>query len=127
MKKVCVCTLVILALIGLRMPSASALPPINLAWKAKYVEGNSNAAFVEAAKTANCKVCHGEDKKVRNDYGKAVGKFLTKAKITDMKKAGDEEGTKKYILEGLQKAESEKSSSGKTYGDLIKAGQLPGG
>ena len=29
--------------------------------------------------------------------------------------------------EGLQKAEGEKSAGGKTYGDLIKAGKLPGG
>ena len=67
--------------------------------------------------TAKCGVCHGSDKKVRNDYGKAVGAALGEPKVTDVEK----------IKAALKKAEGEKSSTeGKTFGDLIKDGKLPG-
>jgi len=126
MKKVWMCLLVLLVVAGLFVPSASALPPFNKEWMAKYKEGSKNATFVEAVETAKCNVCHqGESKKMRNDYGKAVGKYLTKAKYNEIK--DDEAAAKKYILEGLQKAEGEKNGGGKSYGDMMKAGTLPGG
>src|SRR6478672_7606583 len=121
MKKVCVC--LVLSLIGgaFTMQNASALPPFNKEWVAKYNAGEKNAAYAEA----KCNVCHaGESKKMKNEYGKAVGKYLTKAKYNEIKE--DEAAAKKYIAEGLAKAEAEKSASGKTYGDLLKAGELPG-
>jgi hypothetical protein len=102
------------------MQNASALPPFNAAWKAKYNPDEKNAAFVEA----KCNVCHaGESKKMKNEYGKAVGKYLTKAKYTEIKE--DEAAAKKYIEEGLAKAEGEKGGAGKSYGELIKSGKLP--
>jgi hypothetical protein len=125
MKKVCVSLVLVLVVIGWSVNSASALPPFNKEWMAKYVEGNSNAKFVEAVSTAKCNVCHqGTSKKEHNEYGKAVKKYLTKAKYTEIKE--DEAAGKKYILEGLQKAEAEKNGSGKTYGEMLKAGTLPG-
>ena len=72
MKKVCVC--LVLSLIGLAFSfqSASALPPFNKEWDAKYNAGDKNAAYTEA----KCNVCHaGESKKMKNEYGKVVGKF----------------------------------------------------
>ncbi|MFN9718219.1 MAG: hypothetical protein ACK58L_05955 [Planctomycetota bacterium] len=65
-----------------------------------------------------CAVCHPDkDKKVRNNYGAAVGGKLTKKNESDEAK----------IKESLTKAEGEKSATeGKTFGDLIKAGDLPG-
>jgi len=125
MKKVCVCF--VLCLFGIiSVQCASALPPFSKEWKGKYVEGNGNAKFVEAATTANCNVCHvGTDRKMRNAYGMAVSKYLTKAKFQEIK--DDVEVSKKYILDGLDKAAAEKNDSGKTYGELIKAGQMPGG
>ncbi|WP_166820457.1 hypothetical protein [Thalassoroseus pseudoceratinae] len=69
---------------------------------------------------ARCAVCHptanNRKKKVRNDYGKALGKALGAANVSDTDK----------IKNALKKIESEKSESGKTFGDLIKAGKLPG-
>jgi hypothetical protein len=107
---------------GWSLQSASALPPFNKEWVAKYNDGNKNAAFTDA----KCNVCHaGESKKMKNEYGKAVGKFLTKAKYNEIK--DDEAAAKKYILEGLLKAEAEKSAAGGSYGDAIKSGKLPGG
>ena len=121
MKKVCVCVVVCLIGLAWSMQSASALPPFNSAWQDKYNDGKKNTAFTDA----KCNVCHaGESKKMKNEYGKAVGKYLTKAKYNEIKE--DEGAAKKYILDGLAKAEAEKSGSGKTYGELLKAGELPG-
>ena len=126
MKKVWMCLLIVLVVAGLFVPNASALPPFNKEWMAKYKDGSKNAKFVEAVETAKCNVCHqGESKKMRNEYGKAVGKYLTKAKYNEIK--DDEAAAKKYILEGLQKAEGEKNGGGKSYGEMMKAGSLPGG
>ena len=126
MKKVCVCLVVALVAGCWLVPSASALPPFNKEWMAKYKEGNKNGKFVEAVDSAKCNVCHaGESKKVKNEYGKAVGKFLTKAKYNEIKE--DETAAKKYIIEGLEKAEGEKAAGGKSYGEMLKSGQLPGG
>jgi hypothetical protein len=126
MKKVCVTLVLGAVAVAFCVQSASALPPFQKEWKAKYADGNSNAKFVEAVETAKCNVCHmGTSKKDKNEYGKAVGKFLTKAKYNEIKE--DAEAAKKYILEGLDKAEAEKNAGGKTYGEVIKAGELPGG
>lgn len=66
----------------------------------------------------SCAVCHPvSSKKKRNNYGVAVGKNLGKKNQTDEEK----------IKEALVKAEKEKSHvEGKTFGDLIEAGELPG-
>ncbi len=126
MKKVCLCLLVVLVAVALFVPSASALPPFNKEWMAKYKEGSKDGKFVEAVETAKCNVCHqGESKKMKNEYGKAIGKYLTKAKYNEIK--DDEAAAKKYILEGFQKAEAEKNGGGKSYGEMMKAGALPGG
>ena len=121
MKKVCVCLVLALVAMGFSFQSASALPPFNKEWVAKYNAGDKYAVYTEA----KCNVCHaGESKKMKNEYGKAVGKYLTKAKYNEIKE--DEAAAKKYILEGLQKAEAEKAANGKTYGELLKGGTLPG-
>jgi len=66
----------------------------------------------------SCAVCHpSKSKKKRNNYGAAVGKNIGKKNQTDLEK----------IKEAITKAEKEKSATeGKTFGDLIKAGELPG-
>jgi len=122
MKRACLFIAASLMAIAWSLQSASALPPFNAEWKNKYNPGDKNPAYAEA----KCNVCHeGMSKKMKNEYGKAVGKFLTKAKYTEIKE--DEAAAKKYILEGLQKAADEKNAAGKSYGELIKGGKLPGG
>jgi len=65
-----------------------------------------------------CYVCHAsKNKKKRNDYGKALKKIIGKKNEKDIKK----------IIAALDKVAKEKSSvKGKTFGDLIKEGKLPG-
>ena len=99
MKKVCVTVVLGLVAVAFSLQSASALPPFNKEWTAKYVEGNSNTKFVEAVGTAKCNVCHeGTSKKMHNAYGKAVKKYLTKADFDVIK--ADPDKSKKYIEEG---------------------------
>lgn len=107
---------------------ALALPPFSAVWKVKYVEGNKDEKFLAAVDSAKCNVCHdaaSKSKKDKNEYGKAVGKYLTKAEYDKVK--ADMEAAKKFIQEGLAKAEAEKNGSGKTYGEMLKAGTLPSG
>jgi hypothetical protein len=115
-----------LVLVLLAAP-AWAIPPFSDAFKKAYVKpGEPLEAKVMEVK---CNVCHvGKEKKDKNEYGKAVGKFLKKADFTgDAKKYDDVKGdaAQKALADGLKSAEAEKSSSGKTYGELIKAGELP--
>jgi hypothetical protein len=65
-----------------------------------------------------CAVCHPDkDKKKRNNYGVALAGKLEKKNESDEDK----------IAEALKKTEGEMSKTeGKTFGDLIKAGELPG-
>ena len=85
-----------------------------------YLKGfnGSYPALKEAAEGAKCAICHfGEKKSNRNDYGKAVGTALGAPKVTDAEK----------INAALKMVEAEKSSTdGKTFGELIKDGKLPG-
>ncbi|WP_254508454.1 hypothetical protein [Anatilimnocola floriformis] len=124
MKKVCLTLVFGAFVLALGLSSASALPPFDKEWKAKYLPDSAPASLKDAAGTAKCNVCHeGTSKKMRNAYGKAVGKYLTKADFEAVK--ADPEKSKKYIVEGLEKAEAEKSASGKSFGELIKAGKGP--
>lgn len=83
----------------------------------------ANSTYPELAKKQTdgkltCGMCHpGQKKTDRNNYGVAVGKSLSKKNETDEAK----------IKEALTKAEKEASKTdGKTFGDLIKDGMLPG-
>jgi len=103
----------------LSVKSATAIPPFAKQFNAMYVEGNDDADFVAAVKEAKCNVCHkGKSKKMRNPYGEALDKLLDKKKD-----AKDVEA----IQAALKKVAEQKSPSGETFGELIKAGKLPGG
>lgn len=72
---------------------------------------------VKEAEEKKCFVCHGKDKKKRNNFGMALGKALDAEKVMDDDK----------IEEALKKVEKEDSKTeGKTFGDLLEAGELPG-
>jgi hypothetical protein len=72
---------------------------------------------VAEAGAAKCAICHvGSDKKMRNNYGDALDAALPGKNCKD----------DAAIKEALVKIEGEKSAvNGKTFGDLLKAGQLP--
>ncbi len=107
-----VCGAVLAALVFVATAQdAQARPKYMGAFKEAY------PALATQADTIKCNVCHFGDKKTnRNDYGMAVGKALGEKNIMDAEK----------IKEGLKKAEAEKNADGKTFGELIKDGKLPG-
>lgn len=126
MKKIWLASCVAVFFIASCAPPAEAIAPFGLRWRQKYLTDHNNQEFVKTAKAANCNVCHlasDKAKKETNDYGKAVGKFLTKAEFEKLNTRLEE--SKKYILEGLEKAEAEKASDGTTFGERIRAGKLP--
>ena len=100
-----------LAFMGVAMmaPEAQARP--------QYLKGFITAYpdLADAAKMKKCGICHPKDKKMRLDYGKAVGSGLTKKN----------EKADKAIAAAFEKAEGVKSSSGATFGEMIKEGKLP--
>ena len=118
--------------------SAWALPPLP-----RYV-GEYYAARPEYSKfsmafsklTLKCDTCHkpGADKKAKghglNDFGEAMHKVLKhKEFLAADKEKGDPkmaELAKKLVAEALAAAEAAKKEGGKTYGELMKAGSLPG-
>ena len=126
MKRVSICVVIGLVAATLSLRSASALPPFNKEWVGKYVTGNPNETFVESAGTAKCNVCHkGVSKKDHNEYGQALKKYVTKDGYNAIK--ANAAAATKYIIDGLNETEGAKNAAGKTFGERIKAGELPGG
>ena len=94
---------------------------------AKYVKPNSkdpkDVAFAQACEQAKCTICHeGLNKKKRNVYGQELAKLL---------KRDAEKENKPKIRSALDKVAALKANpkdpKSPTFGDLIKAGKLPGG
>lgn len=73
----------------------------------------------EAVKAGKCNVCHlGNARRFRNDYGAAMADVLGGKKNL---KEGDE-----GIAIALKEIETRMNADGKTFGELILAGKLPG-
>lgn len=79
------------------------------AFMAKYPEVS------EQAMEQKCNVCHGKQKKQRSEYAKALENALGEKKVKDEEK----------IKAALEAVESQEYADGKTYGELLKSGQLP--
>jgi hypothetical protein len=107
-----VCGLAVAALVVAALSSnASARPNFVGAFKGLYPS-------VKIEANANCAVCHigKPTEKKWNDYGEALKKDLGKEKAT-----ADE------ATASMKKIEGNKSGTeGKTFGDLLKDGKLPG-
>ena len=124
MKKVCVMLVAGLFVVGMLASQASAIPPFLKGFNEQYKE---NAKVVEAAGAAKCNVCHdanSKSKKDKNEYGKALGKYLKKADFEKVNE--DAAGQAKLFKETFEKAEADKAGDGKSYGEKLKAGTLPG-
>lgn len=104
--------------------NAHAIMPFLDAFKATYKD---NAELLKAVEEQKCNVCHiqGKGKKEKNAFGIAVHDAGAEKKMAEEFKNNKEDATKKFA-EILKKAEDKKSASGKTFGELIKEGKLPG-
>jgi hypothetical protein len=107
--------------------SAQAFGDFGTVFKQHYLGKDVDPDFVKTMKKEGCNVCHvkGQDKKKRNEYGQALDKYIDKKDFPkNYFKENKEEATKK-IVEALKKAEAEKSESGQTFADRIKANEKP--
>lgn len=129
MKKVLVFALVLSIGFGMAASPAFAIKEFNDAWTAMYVKDSKNEGFKKLAGDAKCNVCHiqGANKKERNPYGTEAAKLLKKKDFPKDRFTKDAEGCKKEIEAAFKKIEEMKAKDGKTYGEKMKAGELPGG
>jgi DNA polymerase/3'-5' exonuclease PolX len=101
------------AWLALPSPNAEARPQYFEQFKKTY------EPLAEQIAEKKCAVCHGMGKKTeRNLYGKAV----LAAMGAETKNLKDMKAVEKALK---QAEEKESSTKGKTFGALIKAGQLP--
>jgi hypothetical protein len=120
---------------------AGALPPLPGYVEEHYAADPAYAKFAEhyrgLDKEQKCDACHkpGVDKKVKghglNDYGQAVARNFKHRDFNKADKLGKnnpEEAAKarQLIADALRQTEGVKNADGKTYGELLKAGQMPG-
>jgi hypothetical protein len=107
--------------------SAWAIPPFSEVFKKTYVKAGGPAGPVVAE--LKCSVCHdAKVKAMRNDFGKAVGKYLKKADFVGDKKTFPnvrDAPAQEAIRKGLQAAMAEKYKDGPSYGELIDMGEFP--
>jgi hypothetical protein len=117
---------------------ASAVTPFAKAFDEKYVKNHPVEAFRTAFKKTRCNVCHvkGEPKTVCNAYGNELAKFIEGNAEERIRTARAEKRLKEeeqQLLKELNAAfdEVEKvktdgaNTDSPTYGDKIRAGELP--
>ncbi len=107
---------------------ALAISEFSKQWKNEYLGEDASDEFKKIGRKAGCYICHvkGEDKKkVRNEYGEAMHKYLDSEDFPKEWVKENPEESKKKILEGIKKANEHKSKDGKKFGDKIKNGELP--
>lgn len=99
-------------------------------WKNAYVKVDGvDEDFKKNAGRASCNICHiknhPDKKKVRNEYGEAINKYLKMKDFEkDWVKANPEEA-KKLINEGFKKAGEHESKDGKKFGEKIENNEIP--
>lgn len=121
MKKFGVSVLLGLFALSVFVGSVSARPQYKKVSDERY----KDSPIAEAAADAKCNLCHfGKSKKNRNDFGKALSKYLNKDVYTELKSDADK--LNEAVTKALEKVEGEKNPEGEAYGDRIKAGKLPG-
>ncbi len=112
---------------------AQSRPPYAKAFAAKFVKADSTdpaeKAFAAAVKSAKCGVCHeGESKKNRNVFGKQLAEIIKpKDAPADWKGEKDPKKIEEAFEKALAAHVDAKDPKSPTFGDLIKAGKLPGG
>lgn len=109
---------------------AMATSEFSKQWKNKYLSAEDiDPDFKKKARKHGCYLCHvykaPEKKEARNEYGKAILKFLKKEDFSKEYVKANPEESKKKIFEGLKKAGELKSSDGKTFADKIKNNEVP--
>lgn len=114
--------------------AACALPPIPGYVKESLADSADQKEFAKTFSElkTKCDVCHKPmaDKKAKghglNDYGQAVHKHLKHKEFMALHKEKKSAEAMKLFQDAWEKAAAEKNADGQTFGELIKAGKLPG-
>ena len=123
-----------LVVCGLSINNVQAFPSMPNYLKDGYKDQQDYKPFldtVEGLKT-KCDVCHkpGADKKAKghglNDFGKVYHDRFKHKDFSAADKAKNTEEAMKLFKDAWEKSVIEKNAEGKVFGDLIKAGKLPG-
>lgn len=114
--------------------AAQALPPIP-GYVKESLEGNADLqafAKVYGELKSKCDLCHkpNADKKAKghglNDYGQAFHKHLKDKEFMALHKEKKSAEALTLLQQAWEKTAAEKNAEGQTFGELIKAGKLPG-
>jgi CxxC motif-containing protein (DUF1111 family) len=118
-----------LAVVGFNISPAMAIKQFNDQFTATYAKDSKNEEFKKLVDEAKCNVCHikDENKKKRNEYGDAVAEFLRKKDFPADRFKKEPEKCKEEIEAAFKKVEEKKAKDGKTFGEKLKEGLLPGG
>ena len=116
--------------------SAQAQPAFKKYFDQKYF--GEDSAMKKNYEMGSCNFCHiggSDDRKNRNDYGKALAKLIKKEDAADLTFKVKNEMPEKFkaaeekVLKALEAVEKEhsdpKDKKSPTFGDLIKEGKLP--
>ena len=107
--------------------SAVAVPLFSKHFTKMYVDEAKNKDFAAKVKAEKCNVCHyGKSKKNRNDYGVALSKLLKKNDYKTSRVKAEPKKVEEELNAAFKKVAEVKNKAGKTFGELIKAGTLPG-
>jgi hypothetical protein len=130
MRRIAACA----AVLTLSVSSAFALPPIPNYLKESLANKPEYKDYLEVVTTSKdkCASCHkpGVKKTEKghglNDFGQAFHKHLNDKAFMAAHKAKNAAEALKLFNEAWGKTIEDKNGDGKAYGDVIKAGQLPG-
>jgi hypothetical protein len=116
--------------LALLAQSAMATSVFNKYWRDKYLDREKvSDEFYRTGRRAGCYVCHikghPDKKEARNEYGKAVKKYLDKEDFPRDWVKENPEKAEMMILEGFKKANEHESVDGKKFGEKLKAEELP--
>ncbi len=127
MKKLCLSLICVAIVLSIGSNDASARSQYKKAFIAHYkledASTDAGKALANAFKEAGCKTCHLKSKKKNNEYGDAMEKLMPKYEKTRWKTETD--ACMEETFEALLKLEEDKGEHGKSYGELLKAGELP--
>ena len=117
------CTLLAFNFAGL----ATADPLFGKYFSKHYADENKDSDYAARVKAEKCLICHfGKKKKNKNDFGLALSKYLDRKNYKKSRVAGEPKKVEAELTEAFKKVLVIKNKEGKTFGELIKGGKLPG-
>ena len=131
MKKLLAVLLVAFVAMAIAPKNADAVPAFKKAFNQRYTNVIKDAKLVTKIKEAKCNVCHWAEgdkksKKQKNDFGVALSKLLKKDNYKSTRIAAEPDKVKAEFDAAFKKLMATKNAKGKTFGELLKAGELPG-